>query len=253
MNTKRLLPALIAALGFGAAQATLIFSQNFEVDPAVAGSYGSLTQASGTWVAYRSNRDGNTDVLDYTASTSGAAFVSTSGPLNGSRSGYMDGSAVTNHGNVGNVFVGVTGLSVDLADEPELAFNYSFGNLGGSDSSFTIAMAVQVGETTTWYRQVTNYGGANVANTAVSLQLDTVNWVTWTDPSTGFANATNPPIGGSVISTGTVTAVGFIGGFNRNTAWARIDNVELTVIPEPGTLVLVGIALGSLLLFRRRR
>ncbi len=32
----------------------------------------------------------------------------------------------------------------------------------------------------------------------------------------------------------------------------NIDNIALTAIPEPGTLALVGIALGSLLLFRRR-
>ncbi|MCC5844166.1 MAG: PEP-CTERM sorting domain-containing protein [Verrucomicrobia bacterium] len=33
----------------------------------------------------------------------------------------------------------------------------------------------------------------------------------------------------------------------------NIDNIALTAIPEPGTLALVGIALGSLLLFRRRK
>lgn len=33
----------------------------------------------------------------------------------------------------------------------------------------------------------------------------------------------------------------------------HFNNFEVIAIPEPGTLVLVGIALGSLLLFRRRR
>ncbi len=32
-----------------------------------------------------------------------------------------------------------------------------------------------------------------------------------------------------------------------------VDNFTITAIPEPGTLVLVGVALGSLLLFRRRK
>lgn len=31
------------------------------------------------------------------------------------------------------------------------------------------------------------------------------------------------------------------------------ENLQYQLIPEPGTLVLVGIALGSLVLFRRRR
>ena len=33
----------------------------------------------------------------------------------------------------------------------------------------------------------------------------------------------------------------------------HLNDVEVSVIPEPGTLVLMGVALGSLLLFRRRR
>jgi hypothetical protein len=43
-----------------------------------------------------------------------------------------------------------------------------------------------------------------------------------------------------------------IGIFNRSITM-EIDNLVVTAIPEPGTLALVGIALGSLLLFRRRK
>jgi len=39
---------------------------------------------------------------------------------------------------------------------------------------------------------------------------------------------------------------------NNNTVLA-IDNLTVTAIPEPGTLVLLGIALGALVLFRRRK
>ncbi|MCC5844467.1 MAG: PEP-CTERM sorting domain-containing protein [Verrucomicrobia bacterium] len=44
----------------------------------------------------------------------------------------------------------------------------------------------------------------------------------------------------------------WIGINNRGTSF-DIDNLTVTAIPEPGTLALVGIALGSLLLFRRRK
>ena len=44
----------------------------------------------------------------------------------------------------------------------------------------------------------------------------------------------------------------WIGINNRGTSF-DIDNLSVTAIPEPGTLLLVGIALGSLLFFRRRK
>ena len=46
---------------------------------------------------------------------------------------------------------------------------------------------------------------------------------------------------------------GFGGGNNTGSNIAAFDNFSVVAIPEPGTLVLVGVALGSLLLFRRRR
>lgn len=53
---------------------------------------------------------------------------------------------------------------------------------------------------------------------------------------------------------GTIAETIYSGGNVGNTQWT-IDEVRVatTAIPEPGTLALVGIALGSLLLFRRRK
>jgi hypothetical protein len=55
----------------------------------------------------------------------------------------------------------------------------------------------------------------------------------------------------SVAATDTVEVrlLGFSTGTGNS---IRLDNVSVTAIPEPGTLALVGIALGSLMLFRRR-
>jgi hypothetical protein len=69
--------------------------------------------------------------------------------------------------------------------------------------------------------------------------------------NTGLDSFTSSLLG-SYTFTGTSAVIRTIatgtGGNN-----ASVYGVDLTVIPEPGTLALVGIALGSLLLFRRRR
>jgi hypothetical protein len=57
-------------------------------------------------------------------------------------------------------------------------------------------------------------------------------------------------------SIGTVQGVGFMadrGSTNGNRVWVTLSEFEVQAIPEPGTLALVGIALGSLLLFRRKK
>jgi hypothetical protein len=65
-------------------------------------------------------------------------------------------------------------------------------------------------------------------------------------------SAANVTIGNSGFSESTFYA-GFGGGNNSGSNIAAFDNFTVVAIPEPGTLALMGIALGSLLLFRRRR
>lgn len=65
-------------------------------------------------------------------------------------------------------------------------------------------------------------------------------------------SAANVTIGNNGFSESTFFA-GFGGGNNTGSNIAAFDNFSVAAIPEPGTLALVGIALGSLLLFRRRR
>jgi hypothetical protein len=66
-------------------------------------------------------------------------------------------------------------------------------------------------------------------------------------------NTTNTPV---AISGTTYFRIYVAGGVQSDESYQGnyIDNVtvEASVIPEPGTLALVGLALGSLLIFRRR-
>ena len=73
------------------------------------------------------------------------------------------------------------------------------------------------------------------------------------DASAGFdiiTNAANPDA--VALPTGSITALGVYHWHSADFVATRFDDFTVTAIPEPGTLVLVGIALGSLLFFRRK-
>ncbi len=122
-----------------------------------------------------------------------------------------------------------------------------------------------------------SYVGMDIANATGRLALD----ATWTrGPDTGFGSTLSFQL--TNLDTNVSTAVGTrawgtnasfatvfglvtggadVGSYRR--AWWSEDNTGVTgitmlstdvvTIPEPGTLALLGIALGSLLLFRRRK
>jgi fibronectin-binding autotransporter adhesin len=78
--------------------------------------------------------------------------------------------------------------------------------------------------------------------------------------SGSILNVITPAVGTFTIAnygslSGTFGSVTGLSGFDYTLDYGTLnpDAITLTVIPEPGTLVLVGIALGSLMLFRRRR
>lgn len=55
---------------------------------------------------------------------------------------------------------------------------------------------------------------------------------------------------------GLINGVGIAAERNNGTGdrvWSIVSSYEVIAIPEPGTIVLVGIALGSLVMFRRRK
>lgn len=70
------------------------------------------------------------------------------------------------------------------------------------------------------------------------------------DGFTLITNAANPAA--STLPTGNITALGVYHWHTNNSA-TRFDDFTIVAIPEPGTLVLFGIAVGSVFLFRRRK
>ncbi|MCC5842627.1 MAG: PEP-CTERM sorting domain-containing protein [Verrucomicrobia bacterium] len=116
-------------------------------------------------------------------------------------------------------------------------------------------------------RQDTQWYIANL--TSLNIQIEDINALSWvayspTDgtPVSMFANNPSGDTVGalSALTFGSVT-LDNVTGFGiyheriNSTQDRNMQVLEFTVtaIPEPGTLALVGIALGSLLLFRRRR
>lgn len=72
------------------------------------------------------------------------------------------------------------------------------------------------------------------------------------DPNdSGLFYAKSATISGLTWNDGDTLYLRFVDG-NGAGAWG-VDNFSITAIPEPGSLALVGIALGTLLVFRRRR
>lgn|GEM_PF-4309403 len=231
--------------------AAIVFQEDFE-SAAINGTY-----ASEGWVAYRSGRGAaGTTFTDASVSTGDGALLSTSSPINGTRSGTMSGSNLgspAGNENIGQFFIGVIGLSSDISTLDSFDFSYDFSGGGSSSSSFRIGLAVQDGGSTTWYRSVTEYGGnINVSDVMASHEFSSASWGLWEDPSDGFASAVGGPSSGTTLTSGTVTGVGFVFGANRSSASARIDDISLTAIPEPGTLSLFGLALLGSILLRRR-
>jgi len=102
---------------------------------------------------------------------------------------------------------------------------------------------------------VANFAAQNVG---ISASFGALTWGALTydglinGASTGFAIITDTDPAAVALPSGTVTALG-VYNWNGGGNSTRFDNFSITAIPEPGTLLLVGVALGGMLLFRRRR
>ncbi|MCC5843852.1 MAG: PEP-CTERM sorting domain-containing protein [Verrucomicrobia bacterium] len=108
--------------------------------------------------------------------------------------------------------------------------------------------ALSIGETNAFLMRVTQGTSTSPTNSLVEI---------WFNPdysnlgAADFASTSDTRIGRSGASNA-YTGVTY-GGNAIGDARVIWDEVQVVAIPEPGTLVLVGIALGSLVLFRRRR
>lgn len=121
------------------------------------------------------------------------------------------------------------------------------GQVGSNSSTFSL-------ETNNWYAlQTTIELSANATASLMSVELFDVGADGTGALGTALASvsATNVSLANGGFS-GNLWA-GFGGGNNSGSNILAFDNFTVVAIPEPGTLALVGIALGSLLLFRRRR
>lgn len=124
------------------------------------------------------------------------------------------------------------------------------GEGDGSSGTGGLRMAIQ--NNGTWYLSESTTGLS--ASTTTYENLGSMDWAAW-DPNT-FPIDTQPSsfnVSGSTLTD--IEAFGFYYNVSREGGAPRLhyQGFEVIAIPEPGTLMLVGIALGSLLLFRRKR
>ena len=121
-------------------------------------------------------------------------------------------------------------------------FSFAWANASSWDST-------PVPDTVDWRLFTTSdntVGGAvtDIASGSTSADSDTGN-LTYEEVSyTGIGTVTGASVGQDLW-------VEIYSASTEDSEFGRLDRVELSAIPEPGTLVLVGVALGSLLYFRR--
>lgn len=108
----------------------------------------------------------------------------------------------------------------------------------------------------TYYVSETQFNNSNAAGRLLDgADIAATNWAVY-DPSDAFDFNLSLNFNTSSSSLTDLNAFGVItykDALESNRKWLQFRQFEAVAIPEPGTLVLVGIALGSLLLFRRRR
>ncbi len=122
--------------------------------------------------------------------------------------------------------------------------------LAGNNSADTTSIRLAVLNGTQWYVSSAN-STSNAAGTVAFDNLASTTWGTW-NPSSFPLDAAFGTFG-----TPSLTDVQAFGMYFTTTRSSQtrlnISGFEVIAIPEPGTLALVGIAPGSLLLFRRKR
>lgn len=274
--------ALLTGLFFGSAEATLLFTESLNFggstglwkDNTAATDVYSTTSSRHTYNATGLTHDQMTDEIggmytyEFTGgtnsvgpNTSTGAFTSGFTGVAGAGDTYWLATLVRWGGGTSSLSATLTnstsvnsiGFKVNSTGQVLL-----FGSNGGAVAG-DLATGAQtvVGETHLLLMRGT-VGATGDASGPTTSILDF-----WFDPADVFA------LGAATYSTGAdskfgrsgnYTSVSLGGGSGSTSNVPALDEIrfgtdlnEMFVIPEPGTLALVGIALGSLLLFRRRK
>ncbi|MCC5849775.1 MAG: PEP-CTERM sorting domain-containing protein [Verrucomicrobia bacterium] len=279
------LPALLAFSLIGSVSAgTIVYSEGFDRTDAGAKPLGDADAWDATWLGFVQATDVsegvnvsdhlnsvNIDVNDkqsFMGIGGGFAAGGDRGFLFLGRDATYKGIAFTNPDATNDINShsawGGNGGQADLLS------SLSFKLRNESDTNTTTHFLLQVndGGNTSWLVNTTGFtndGGTNQAN----------EWAQYTLNDPTAAGAWSTLDGFDLSNQGTQTFVGNLGtlgsattlssnmtiegyGFwSESTAGAnqttRVDDFTVTAIPEPGTLVLLGISLGALALFRRRK
>jgi hypothetical protein len=251
MNTKRLLPALIAALGFGVAQAApIVVSYYFDAmenTPPTAGIGALTTDLTGTGLTASSSVDiSNIGFSAWQSSDAGNAELFGGGfsvvYRGGTNVGNDSDYATRNPGpgasdwneHISFTVVNNSGSAWEITD-----FNFQIGWNLSANQSFKYYADILVGSDIEWNSDVSLIGTRNGADGDVDGQ---------TYPWRGASNSMSVSLADGESATFRLYS-------NQNGGNRRlyINQFEAVMVPEPGTLVLVGIALGSVFFFRRRR
>lgn len=176
-----------------------------------------------------------------------------------SRDSVLHGIVLRDETPVFNSGGGITANHFEWQNLRGFSIDLSRGTHNGAENASTRAV-IQIG--TDWFASETTFNPAAAATweTHTIADISTETWRTLSFDS-GNNNAVSLGTTAQTLSahgaSGSLTSVGFhlstTGSGSGSNSQYRIDNIAVTAIPEPGTLVLFGIAVGSVFLFRRRK
>lgn len=258
---KKILTALIALAGITAAQAQVLITvlnspyfQNFDTLPTSGSNIRATNAAAPEW-------ENNVTLSGWYAT--GTDFISSIAIHNGS-----DGTPVGRNGSAPGSLGTIN--STDRAFAPMRQNHASYIGVRLVNNTGSVVEDFSIGFTGEQWRQNNDSSGTLFFSYQVgATALDTGTWTAVTE-----LNFTSPQVGAGAALDGnlaanqtalshTITGVNLAAGEEIWFRWANttanngiylgIDDLTVTAIPEPGTLALVAIALGSLALFRRRK
>jgi hypothetical protein len=196
------------------------------------------------WVAYASPRDSAGTVTDHTNTGAFPAVIREDSSLGGNSLALIDADAASN--DLSQQFFVGTPVAVDIAD----ALSFSFTHISNTGSSSTapifLRIAVEI-DNASWYIAEQAVPESPSSATTSLFEFAGANWISWEDPSDGFANmAAFPTTGGSAITSGVITHIGIVMASNRSTDYALFDDVAfVTASPPEPTIGTVSISIVS--------